>query len=48
MAFIMFIVPNYLFGVYYTVIGFLVNLIWFDLVFYGWTKAKDQIERMDE
>tara|TARA_Y100001949_G_C15782774_1_gene241383 strand:- start:308 stop:454 length:147 start_codon:yes stop_codon:yes gene_type:complete len=48
MAFIMFIIPNYIFGIYYTVVGFLINLIWFDLVFYGWAKVKDQIERMDE
>ena len=45
MAFIMFIIPNYIFGIYYTVVGFLINLIWFDLVFYGWAKVKDQIER---
>lgn len=48
MAMIMFLIPNYIFGIYYTIAGFLVNLIWYDLIFYGWVRMRDQIERMDE
>ena len=48
MVLIMFFVPNYIFGIYYTITGFLVNLIWYDLIFYGWVKMKDRLERMDE
>ena len=43
MILIMFVVPNALFGVYYTMIGFLVNLIWYDLIFYMWMKAKEKL-----
>lgn len=43
-VFIMFLVmvfiPNYVFGINYTPAGFLVNLIWFDLVFYHWAKNR--------
>ena len=48
MVLIMFFVPNYIFGIYYTITGFLVNLIWYDLIFYGWVKMKDRLEGMDE
>ena len=43
----MFILPQYVFGVMYTTLGFLINLIWFDLIFFGWAKVKDEMERMD-
>ena len=43
MILIMFVIPNALFGVYYTMIGFLVNLIWYDLIFYMWMKAKEKL-----
>ena len=48
LAVILFIIPNYIFGIYYTVIGFVVNYLWFDLIFYGWVKAKQKIEGMDK
>ena len=48
MVLIMFFVPNYIFGIYYTITGFLVNLIWYDLIFYGWVKMRDRLEGMDE
>ena len=45
---VMFILPQYVFGVMYTMLGFLINLIWFDLIFYGWVKIRDEMERMDK
>ena len=48
MVLIMFFVPNYIFGIYYTITGFLVNLIWYDLIFYGWVKMRNRFEGMDE
>lgn len=45
---VMFILPQYVFGVMYTMLGFLINLIWFDLIFYGWVKVRDEMERMDK
>ncbi len=47
MILIMFVIPNALFGVYYTMIGFLVNLIWYDLIFYMWIKAKEKLGEND-
>ena len=47
MILIMFVIPNALFGVYYTMIGFLVNLIWYDLIFYMWMKAKEKLVEND-
>ena len=44
---IMFVVPNLVFGMYYTILGFLINLIWFDAVFYGWMKIRDEMEGGD-
>jgi len=40
MILVMFVVPNYVFGIYFTKLGFLLNLIWYDLVFYMWYKIK--------
>ena len=45
---VMFILPQYVFGVMYTMLGFLINLIWFDLIFYGWVKVRDEMDRMDK
>ena len=47
LAMILFFIPNYIFGIYYTLIGFVVNYLWFDLVFYGWVKFKDRFEGLD-
>ena len=48
LALILFFIPNYIFGIYYTVLGFVVNYLWFDLVFYGWVKFKDKLEGLEE
>jgi|TARA_A100000164_G_C21846073_1_gene742551 hypothetical protein len=48
LALILFIIPNYIFGIYYTILGFVVNYLWFDLVFYGWVKFKNKVEGIDE
>ena len=36
------------FGVYYTKLGVLVNLLWYDVIFYGWIKAKEAIGDDDD
>lgn len=41
---VMFFVPLYLFGIKFTTLGFLLNLIWYDIVFYGWYQVKQQLE----
>ena len=48
LAMILFFITNYIFGIYYTVLGFVVNYLWFDLVFYGWVKFKEKLEGLDE
>lgn len=40
---IMYFIPWYLFGLQFTKLGFIINWIWFDLVFYGWVRAKQII-----
>ncbi len=44
---ILYIVP-YLFGIYYTKLGIVVNLIWYDVIFYGWVRVKEAVEGDDE
>ena len=48
LALVLVIIQQFIFGIMYTTVGFLVNLIWFDLIFYGWVRAREQLERMDE
>ena len=45
---IMFVIPYYIFGLYYTKLGIILNLVWYDLIFYGWVKAKQRAEGDDE
>ena len=40
----MFVIPSFLFGIKFTTIGFLLNLLWYDIIFYGWYRVKQQIE----
>jgi hypothetical protein len=40
---VMFILPTYLFGLQFTKLGFVVNLLWYDLIFYGWVRVKQQL-----
>jgi len=40
---VLFFLPGYIFGLHFTKLGFIINLIWFDLVFYGWVRAKQII-----
>ena len=48
LALVLVIIPQFIFGIMYTTLGFLVNLIWFDMIFYGWVRVREQLERMDE
>jgi hypothetical protein len=43
MLVVMFILPTYLFGIQFTKIGFVINLLWYDLIFYGWVNVKQQL-----
>ena len=39
----------YMLGFYYTKLGIIVNILWYDIVFYGWTKVRKKIEEdLDE
>ena len=38
-------IPGYGFGIQYTKLGLIVNWLWYDIVFYGWAKTKEQIEK---
>ena len=44
MILVMFIIPNYLFGIQFTKLGFLLNLIWYDIIFYSWYRLKNLFE----
>jgi len=48
LALILVIIPQYIFGIMYTLLGFFINLVWFDIIFYGWVKVKEQIEGEDK
>jgi len=40
MILVMFMIPNYIFGIQFTKLGFLLNLIWYDIIFYSWYRMK--------
>jgi hypothetical protein len=44
MAMSLYVLPKYVFGLSFTTLGWLLNLLWFDLVFYIWYKVKTTIE----
>ena len=44
----MFVIPQYFFGLYFTKLGFFVNFLWYDLIFYGWVRVKQNIEGDDD
>jgi hypothetical protein len=41
--FVMFFLPGYVLGLHFTKLGFIINWLWFDIVFYGWYRAKQMI-----
>ena len=45
---VMFFIPTYFLGLQFTKLGFIINWIWFDLVFYGVVRAKQMIEGDEE
>ena len=40
---VMFFLPAYIMGLQLTKLGFIINWIWFDVVFYGWVRAKQML-----
>ena len=45
---VMFVIPTFIFGLQFTRLGFIINLIWYDLIFYGWVRVKQRLEGDDE
>jgi hypothetical protein len=46
MAMSLYVLPKYVFGLSFTTLGWLLNLLWFDFVFYIWYKVKTTIEML--
>ena len=39
----------YMFGFYYTKLGIVINILWYDIIFYGFVKIRQKIEEdLDE
>jgi len=34
-------IPTFIFGMQFTRLGFVMNLIWYDVIWYGWIKSKE-------
>ena len=45
---VLFFLPGALLGMRLTILGLLVNYLWFDIVFYGWVKFKERLEGDDD
>ena len=45
---VMFMIPTFIFGMQFTRLGFVMNLIWYDIIWYGWVKSKEASEREDK
>ena len=43
MIMVVFVVP-YISGIMFTSLGYLLNVLWFDLIFYMWHKNKQRME----
>ena len=41
---LLFILPGYFFGLQLTKLGIIVNVLWYDIIFYGWVKFKEKLE----
>ncbi len=41
---VLFFMPAFFLGVRLTMLGLLVNFLWYDIVFYGWVKFKERLE----
>lgn len=41
---VLFFLPGVLLGVRLTMLGLVVNFLWFDIIFYGWVKFKERLE----
>lgn len=40
---VMFFLPGFIFGLQFTKIGFIINLLWYDIIFYGWYRLKERL-----
>jgi hypothetical protein len=41
---VLFFLPGVLMGVRLTILGLVVNFLWYDIIFYGWVKFKERLE----
>jgi hypothetical protein len=41
---VLFFLPGALLGVKLTKLGIVVNLLWYDIIFYGWVRVKEKLE----
>ena len=44
MVMVVFVVP-YIAGIMFTSLGYLLNVLWFDMIFYMWLRNKELIEK---
>ena len=42
---IMFVIPTFIFEMQFTRLGFVINLLWYDIIFFGWIKVKGTIKK---
>jgi len=40
---VLFFLPGYVLGLQFTKFGFIINLLWYDLIFYGWVRVKQRL-----
>ena len=45
---VMFMIPTFIFGMQFTRLGFVMNLVWYDIIWYGWVKSKEAAGRDDK
>ena len=45
---VMFMIPTFIFGMQFTRLGFVMNLVWYDIIWYGWIKSKEAAGRGDK
>ena len=42
---IMFVIPTFIFEMQFTRLGFVINILWYDIIFFGWIKVKETTKK---